>query len=486
MRRSSLAARVTAASVLVALLAALVAALATARLLDRGDRAQARADLAVQADLAALALRDEDTTRLQDALARRGVELVTVRADGHLVGEAHAVAAARRADLGGATDGAVSRVVDGAVSRVVLEQRRPTFVEARPVDLPNEARVPGGPIAIALVQRWSPGVGVSVARAVALASAIALAAAAIAGALLSGALSRPLRRAADVAHRMREGRRDLRVPVEGPAEVAEVAESLNELADALARSESRQRAFLHAVSHELRTPLTAVTGFAESIADGVTTGEDARRAGATILAEAGRLEHLVGDLLDLARLGADDFTLDLTDLDLVPLVAEAGEVWRARGARAGLDVTVLVPAHAVPARTDPRRLRQAVDALADNAVRVTPAGRPLVVALSAEPGLAVLEVRDGGPGLAPEDYAVAFERGVLHARHADRAGSSGLGLSLVAGLVERLGGRITAAPAPEGGAAFRIELPVAGPGGRSTGPGAGPAGRTARAARQTG
>jgi signal transduction histidine kinase len=73
----------------------------------------------------------------------------------------------------------------------------------------------------------------------------------------------------------------------------------------------------------------------------------------------------------------------------------------------------------------------------------------------------VLEVRDGGPGLAPEDYPVAFERGVLHARYrAERAGSSGIGLNLVAGLVSRLGGRISAHPAPEGGAAFRVELPA--------------------------
>jgi signal transduction histidine kinase len=477
--RTSLAARITAASVAVALLAALVAALATARLLDRDDRAQARAALAAQADLAALAVTDERASALRAALAGHGVEVVTVGANGRLAGEDRAVAAARRAGLGREA-GASGGGPDGPVSRVVLDQRRPTFVEARPVPRSTDG-ASVGPVAIALVERWSPGVGVSVARAVALASAIALAGAALAGALLSGALSRPLRRAADVAHRMREGRRDLRVPVEGPAEVAEVAESLNELADALAHSEDRQRAFLHAVSHELRTPLTAVTGFAESIADGVTTGEDARRAGATILAEAGRLEHLVGDLLDLARLGADDFALDLADLDLVPLVAEAGEVWRARGERAGLVVRVETPLHPVPARTDPRRLRQAVDALADNAVRVTPAGRPLVVALSAAPGQAVLEVRDGGPGLAPEDYAVAFERGVLHARHAERAGSSGLGLSLVAGLVERLGGRVAAAPAPEGGAAFRIELPVAGP------PPRGPAPRsTGRAAQASG
>ncbi|HMO10558.1 MAG TPA: ATP-binding protein, partial [Actinotalea sp.] len=110
------------------------------------------------------------------------------------------------------------------------------------------------------------------------------------------------------------------------------------------------------------------------------------------------------------------------------------------------------------------RVRQVVAALADNCVRVTPPGRPLVLALTAHRDAGVLEVRDGGPGLAPEDYPVAFQRGVLHHRYrTERAGASGLGLSLVGALVVRLGGAVSAGPAAEGGAAFRVELPLAGP-----------------------
>ena len=91
--------------------------------------------------------------------------------------------------------------------------------------------------------------------------------------------------------------------------MAQVADSVNALADALAVSESREREFLLSVTHELRTPLTAVKGFAEAVADGVATGDAARQAGAVILAESTRLEHLIGDLLDLARLGAKDFSI---------------------------------------------------------------------------------------------------------------------------------------------------------------------------------
>ncbi|HEU5110055.1 MAG TPA: HAMP domain-containing sensor histidine kinase, partial [Micromonosporaceae bacterium] len=278
---------------------------------------------------------------------------------------------------------------------------------------------------------------------------------------LARRLSRPLRRTADVAAGMSHGRRDLRAPVEGPAEVAEVAEAVNTLADALGRSESRQRDFLLSVSHELRTPLTAVKGFAESLADGVVTGAEVPDAGRVIGAEANRLDRLVSDLLDLARLGADDFRLDLTDVDLAVLAGAAAEVWRVRCEAAGVRFRLELPMTGPWVRTDPRRLRQVIDGLAENALRMTPAGRPVVLSLSTAPGAAVLQVRDGGPGLAAEDYAIAFDRGALHSRYAgSRPVGIGIGLALVHGLVTRMGGAIEAGPAPEGGAAFTVTLPT--------------------------
>ena len=263
---------------------------------------------------------------------------------------------------------------------------------------------------------------------------------------------------------MSHGRRDLRVPPEGPRELVEVGESINALANALAYSEARQREFLLSVSHELRTPLTAVTGFAESLADGVVTGDEVPEVGRVIGQEADRLNRLVSDLLDLARLGADDFRLDIADVDLAALLAESAQVWHARCAAAGVAFSLEAPPHPVPARADPRRLRQVVDGLAENALRVTPAGAPIVLALRHGPGAAVLEVRDGGPGLSVEDYARAFERGALHSRYEGvRPVGTGIGLALVHGLVTRMGGRIEAGPAPEGGARFTVRLPTAPP-----------------------
>jgi signal transduction histidine kinase len=110
-------------------------------------------------------------------------------------------------------------------------------------------------------------------------------------------------------------------------------------------------------------------------------------------------------------------------------------------------------------RADPRRLRQVVDGLTENALRITSAGRPIVLSLDVVPGLAMLSVRDGGPGLADADYRVAFQRGVLHGRYQhDRPVGTGVGLALAHGLVTRMGGTIQAGPAPEGGACFTITL----------------------------
>jgi signal transduction histidine kinase len=125
-------------------------------------------------------------------------------------------------------------------------------------------------------------------------------------------------------------------------------------------------------------------------------------------------------------------------------------------------LSVSAPAGPVPVLADARRLRQVVDGLAENALRVTPGGAPMVFSLSVSGSGAQLSVRDGGPGLAPEDYPVAFERGVLNARYRDRRPvGSGIGLALVHGLVTRMGGTLTAGPAPEGGAAFTITFPLA-------------------------
>ena len=246
-----------------------------------------------------------------------------------------------------------------------------------------------------------------------------------------------------------------------------MAAAVNTLAAALSHSEARQREFLLSVSHELRTPLTAITGYAESLADGVVPPEQAAEVGAVLLTESHRLDRLVADLLDLARLDAQEFRVELLDVDARAAVPgrRPGVVAR-RCAAVGVRFGASRPTGpaggpdgsgaAAPGARRAAGERAAGDAgrrpdRAGHPARTGPDGRPWAVA----------EVRDGGPGLSEDDLAVAFQRSALYERYRGvRQVGTGLGLAIVAGLVGRLGGTVEAGHAPEGGARFTVRLPA--------------------------
>ena len=283
----------------------------------------------------------------------------------------------------------------------------------------------------------------------------------LAGLLLARQVTAPLGRLATAARRLSGGDRAVRVPPEGPREVADVAQALNGLAAALSDSETRQRRFLMNVSHELRTPLTAVSGYAEGLADGVITGAEAVAAGTVIRDEAARLDRRVDDLLALARMEADDFRLQFGPADLTGLVQAAARAWLPRAEAAQVTLRTTVDGTPVIVETDADRLRQALDALADNALRVLSAGCTLTFGCGTDGVSAWVEVRDDGPGLDDADLAVAFDRGHLTERYrGERPVGSGLGLALVGELARRLGGSALARRAEEGGVSFVVVLPV--------------------------
>ncbi len=293
-----------------------------------------------------------------------------------------------------------------------------------------------------------------------IALAIGVAIAAVAGLVLARRLTRPLRNAAKAAEQLSQGDRDVVLAVQGPREIGELAEALNELRNALAISEGRQRDFLLSVSHELRTPLTAIRGYAEAISDGVVGPDDIERTGATMQIEADRLDQLVADLLYLARLDAVDVRIAPVDVDLAAVGLQAAQVWHDRCEAEGLPFYAELPQTPLMAHTDALRVRQIIDNLAANALRVTPAGQPIILAVRPlGPDAVEVEVRDGGPGLTPDDCLVAFEPAELYSRyHGIRKVGTGVGLALVGRLAARLGGSASAGSAPEGGARFTIRI----------------------------
>lgn len=444
--RTRLATRVTLVTITVAVLAVVITGAVSLSLIRGVAETQAQTTLARQADVA-------QATLDQAAAARPARLRLLLRQEGisvDVVGPGLAVPpVVTQADLAALAAG---RDVSDVRSRL----GRRVFVEGRPLD---------GGRGVVLVQSVAAasGTAATARRQLFLPLLLGLVGAGLAGWLLARRLARPLQDAAAAAHRLAAGARDVQLTPEGPYEVAELAGALNRLNLALATSEGRERDFLLSVSHELRTPLTAVRGYAEALADGVVPADDVARTGTVMLAEAQRLDRLVADLLDLARLRAQDFRLDLADVDLADLVRQAGEVWRDRCTPEGVELRVEAPATPLVVRTDATRVRQIIDGLAENALRVTPSGAPIVLSVLHVPmaGGVLIEVRDGGPGLTDDDLAVAFQRAALYERYRGvRRVGTGFGLALVHGLASRLGGTATAGRAPEGGARFSVLLPL--------------------------
>ncbi len=457
--RPTLATRIALLAVSVALLTSIAGGVISVNLLQRASEQTARSALSALADQAQATAEGGVSAEVAQARARKALQSINVqiavlrtRPDGSptLAGDTLASRSL--------TTEQIQRVVDGET--LSLRLPRPDgilLVEARPT--------PAGGLVLAQRRGDAVALGGQALRDLTILLVITGVVAVLLGLLVAWRLARPLKRTAAAATALAQGSRDVAIPETGPREVAEVAASVNRLAGALSHSEARQREFLLSVSHDLRTPLTAITGYAESLADGVVPPERLSSVGAVIGDEARRLERLVADLLDLARLDAQEMRMRPAPVDLRAVVDGAAETWRHRCDQVGVPFRAEVGDEPVVAFVDSQRLRQALDGLLENALRVTPAGSPVVVAARRDPGdVAVLEVRDGGPGLTDDDLPVAFERSALYERYRGiRQVGTGLGLAIVHRIVERLGGTVEAGHASEGGARFTIRLPLLSP-----------------------
>lgn len=274
--------------------------------------------------------------------------------------------------------------------------------------------------------------------------------------LLARRVARPIAALALATERIADGETDVEVPLAGEDELAALGGSFNAMARQLASARAEQRSFLESVSHELKTPLTSIRGYAEAMGDQAVAPADAARV---ITAEAGRLERLVGDLLELARVGRADFSVALVPVDLGVVGARAVERHLPRAQELSVALSLAGPQStaSIWALGDEQRLLQATSNLIENALRLTPAGGS--VAVSARAG--GIEVADTGPGLTEEEIPHAFERFYLHDRHSsDRPVGSGLGLAIVHELMVAMGGSAEVSRSPAGGAAFILRLPL--------------------------
>jgi two-component system OmpR family sensor kinase len=276
---------------------------------------------------------------------------------------------------------------------------------------------------------------------------------------------RPLEGIGETAGAIAAGDLTRRVePADERTEVGRLGNSLNAMLAQIEAafeerraSESRLRRFVADASHELRTPLTSIRGYAELFRRGADTRpEDLEKSMARIEAEAARMGVLVDDLLLLARLDQGR-PFEREVVDLAAVARDAVEGARAIEPERSITVDADGPAEVIG---DEGRLRQVIDNLLDNTRVHTPVATPVEVRVRTEADTVVLSVHDHGPGLSAEATAKVFERFYRGDPGRSRStGGAGLGLSIVAAIVESHGGTIDVSSPEEGGASFVVRLP---------------------------
>ena len=293
-----------------------------------------------------------------------------------------------------------------------------------------------------------------------IAAGVSLAVAAIVASVVSQRITRRVGEAARAARRIAAG--DLATRVSGLErrtypELRELDTSINTMAANLERARQGEREFLLAISHEFRTPLTSIRGYSEAITEHAV--EDPASAAAVVVSEADRLEHLIGDLLDLARLRARQFALDFGQIDVASVVRHSAEALRLAFHSEHLELVIELPEERLLVHADYHRLGQIVANLLENAQKYARHQVSISVARDGE-GVAI-RVRDDGPGISPEDLPFIFERLFKSDRHPGRTSGSGLGLAIVAELAQAMHATVTArSPVAEDGSGGGTEMTV--------------------------
>ena len=257
----------------------------------------------------------------------------------------------------------------------------------------------------------------------------------------------------EASGRVEAGDYSTRVSERGPREVRALARAFNAMSVRLEETERQRRSALADVSHELRTPLAVIQGNIEALIDGVYPADAEHLA--PILDEIQLMERLVEDLRTLTLVEAGSLLLHREPTDLGELLREVTAGFQSRAAAGG--VALAVTAADVPdLSVDPARVREVVANLLTNAIRHTPSGGSVDVALERQDDHAVVTVRDSGSGMSPEELNRIFDRFY----RSPGSPGSGLGLPIARNLVEAHGGTMTATSEPGRETTIRFTLPL--------------------------
>jgi two-component system OmpR family sensor kinase/two-component system sensor histidine kinase BaeS len=266
----------------------------------------------------------------------------------------------------------------------------------------------------------------------------------------------PLGGIVEAANRLAEGDFSTRVAEYGPESLRTVAKAFNTMATRLESHDQQRRHLMADIAHELRTPLSVIQGRLEGFLDGVYPRDDERME--ALLEETRLLARLVEDLRTLANAESGALTLHKEPTDLAVLVQEVVEAFSADAARVGASLRCDLPRDVPFVTVDPIRIREVLSNIVSNAIRHTPAGGAVSVAVASAKTRVLLSVTDTGSGIAPEDLPRIFDR--FYKGEGSRG--SGLGLTIARSLVAAHGGDISAESAVGRGTTITVMLPMLG------------------------
>lgn len=271
-------------------------------------------------------------------------------------------------------------------------------------------------------------------------------------------ISRPLKDLAHASIKLAQGNYATRVRVHGPDETRAVANAFNTMAQRVELSQQAQRDFLANVSHDLRTPLTSIQGFAQAIAEGVADADSGKQAAGIIYNEAGRLNRMVNDLLDLARIqaGRMDMMRQAVELDEILQAVSASLMMKATQKKITLNMQVPVLPRIAG---DGDRLAQVFTNLIDNALNHTDEHGQIWVRAGLEDRGVLVEIEDTGEGIPKADLPRIFERFYQVDKSRTKRVGTGLGLAITQEIVHAHAGRIWAESDYGKGARFSVWLP---------------------------
>ena len=277
--------------------------------------------------------------------------------------------------------------------------------------------------------------------------------------LISRTMIRPVEQLTTAVQRMEKGDMAARVNIRSTSEVGRLARAFNQMAESLAHLEQLRRNMVSDVAHELRTPLTNIRGYLEAVRDGLMQADT--KLVDNLYEEAMLLNRLVDDLQELSLAEAGHLNLERQVQEIEPLVHTAVELSRPQANERKLELIEDIQPGLSPISVDDHRIIQVLRNLINNAIDYSPVGEQIKVSARGEDAGIHISVADAGPGIAPEQLSMVFERFYrADSSRARSSGGAGLGLAIVRQLVELHGGRVWAESEPGRGAVFHVQLPA--------------------------